>query len=56
MAIVNKIEEQKTNDLSAYSTVIANIGSILIQGVCIGISLGMQESALSLELAIAFTG
>ncbi|GJJ72775.1 MFS transporter, UMF1 family [Entomortierella parvispora] len=56
MLVVNKIEEQKINDLSAYSVVIANIGSILIHGVCIGISLGMKESALSLELAIAFTG
>jgi len=56
IVVINKIEEQKINDLSAYSVVIANIGSMLIHGVCIGISLGMKESALSLELAIAFTG
>ncbi|KAF9356710.1 Autophagy protein 22 [Mortierella sp. AD094] len=54
--VVRKIEEQKINDISAYSVAAGNIGAILINGVCIGISLGMHETALSLEIAIAFTG
>ncbi|KAG0220342.1 Autophagy protein 22 [Mortierella sp. NVP41] len=55
-SVVRKIEEQVVNDISAYSAAIANIGSIVIHGVCIGISLGMHESSLSLQIAIAFTG
>ncbi|KAF9199190.1 Autophagy protein 22 [Haplosporangium sp. Z 27] len=54
--VVRKIEEQKINDISAYSVAVANIGAVLINGVCIGISLGLHESALSLQIAIAFTG
>ncbi|KAG0279239.1 hypothetical protein BGZ97_009608, partial [Linnemannia gamsii] len=38
------------------SVVIANIGSVLIHGFCIGISWSMKESSLSLEIAIAFSG
>ncbi|KAG0258422.1 Autophagy protein 22 [Mortierella polycephala] len=56
LAVQRKIEEQKVNDLSSISTVIGNIGSLLINVVCIGISLSMNESSLSLEIAIAFTG
>jgi UMF1 family MFS transporter len=55
-SVVRKIQEQRTNDISAYSAVIASFGSIIIHGICIGISLGMKETSLSLELAIAFTG
>lgn len=55
-SVVRKIQEQRTNDISAYSSVVASFGSVIIHGVCIGISLGMNESSLSLELAIAFTG
>ncbi|KAF9110228.1 Autophagy protein 22 [Mortierella sp. AM989] len=53
---VRKIEEQKINDISAYSVAVGNIGAVLINGVCIGISVGMHETSLSLEIAIAFTG
>ncbi|KAF9195862.1 hypothetical protein BGZ50_003123 [Haplosporangium sp. Z 11] len=56
LAVQRKVEEQKINDLSSISTVIANIGSLLINVVCIGISLSMNENSLSLEIAIAFTG
>ncbi|KAG0230063.1 Autophagy protein 22 [Actinomortierella wolfii] len=51
-----KAEEQSLNDLSAYSGTVANMGSLLIQGVCIAISHFMHDSSLSLELAVAFTG
>ncbi|KAI1300749.1 hypothetical protein EDD11_005950 [Mortierella claussenii] len=54
--VVRKIEEQKINDISAHSVGIANVGVVLIQVIAIGISLGLHESALSLEIAIAFTG
>lgn len=53
---IRKIEEQKINDLSAMSVVVANMGSVLIHGFCIGISWSMKESSLSLEIAIAFSG
>ncbi|KAF9106957.1 Autophagy protein 22 [Mortierella sp. GBA35] len=56
VAVIRKIEEQKINDLSAMSVVIANIGSVVIHGFCIGISMSMHESSLSLEIAIAFSG
>ena len=56
VAVIRKIEEQKINDLSAMSVVVANIGSVVIHGFCIGISLSMHESSLSLEIAIAFSG
>ncbi|KAF9429966.1 Autophagy protein 22 [Podila epigama] len=54
--VTRKIEEQAINDLSAYSVGIANVGAVIIHGVCIGISLLMNESMLSLQIAIAFTG
>lgn len=53
---VRKIEEQVVNDLSAYSVGIANVGSVIVHAVSIGISLAMKESMLGLEIAIAFTG
>lgn len=53
---VRKIEEQVVNDLSAYSVGIANVGSVIVHGVCIGISIAMKESMLGLEIAIAFSG
>jgi hypothetical protein len=56
MSAVRKVEEQVVNDLSAYSAAIANLGSIIIYGVCIGVSLGMHETPLSLQIAIAYTG
>ncbi|KAF9931847.1 Autophagy protein 22 [Linnemannia zychae] len=56
LTVVRKIEEQIINDLSAYSGALACLGSIIVHGVCIGISLGMHESALSIQIAIAFTG
>ncbi|KAG0070661.1 Autophagy protein 22 [Linnemannia elongata] len=56
LSVVRKVEEQVVNDLSAYSGAIANIGSIIIHGVCIGLSLGMHETSLSLQIAIAYTG
>lgn len=56
LSVVRKIEEQVVNDLSAYSGAIANIGSIIAHGVCIGVSLGMHETSLSLQIAIAYTG
>ncbi|KAG0373352.1 Autophagy protein 22 [Mortierella sp. AD032] len=56
LSVVRKIEEQIVNDISAYSAAIANIGSIIVHGVCIGVSLGMHETSLSLQIAIAFTG
>lgn len=56
LTVIRKIEEQKINDLSAMSVVVANIGSVLIHGFCIGISWSMKESSLSLEIAIAFSG
>ncbi|KAG0210585.1 Autophagy protein 22 [Mortierella sp. GBA30] len=56
LSVVRKIQEQKINDISAYSVVVANIGAVIIQGVCIGISLSMHENSLSLQIAIAFTG
>ncbi|KAG0369833.1 Autophagy protein 22 [Gamsiella multidivaricata] len=54
--VIRKIEEQKINDISAYSAAVGNIGAALIYVACIGISLSMNESPLSLEIAIAFTG
>ncbi|KAF9173056.1 hypothetical protein BGX20_004203 [Mortierella sp. AD010] len=36
-----KVEEQVSNDLSAWCTVASNVGSVVVQGVCIGISIGM---------------
>ncbi|KAG0290970.1 Autophagy protein 22, partial [Dissophora globulifera] len=56
MEVVRKIEEQKTNDISTYSVVVGNAGAVLVQGVCIGLSLGMKESTLSLQIGIAFAG
>ncbi|OAQ33693.1 hypothetical protein K457DRAFT_122162 [Linnemannia elongata AG-77] len=56
LSVVRKVEEQVVNDLSAYSGAIANIGSIIVHGVCIGLSLGMHETSLSLQIAIAYTG
>ncbi|KAF9932808.1 Autophagy protein 22, partial [Modicella reniformis] len=35
LSVVRKIEEQRTNDISAYAAVIASIGSMIIHGVCI---------------------
>ncbi|KAF9400659.1 Autophagy protein 22 [Mortierella sp. AD011] len=51
-----KVEEQVSNDLSAWCTVASNVGSVVVQGVCIGISIGMGNSLMSLRVAIAFTG
>ncbi|KAF9354466.1 Autophagy protein 22 [Mortierella sp. AD094] len=51
-----KVEEQVSNDLSAWCAGAANVGSVVVQGICIGISLGMGNSLLSLQVAIAFTG
>ncbi|GJJ79119.1 MFS transporter, UMF1 family [Entomortierella parvispora] len=51
-----KVEEQVTNDLSAWCTGAANVGSAIVMGVCIGISVGMDNSLLSLQIAIAYTG
>lgn len=56
LSVVRKVEEQVVNDLSAYSGAIANIGSIIVHGVCIGLSLGMHETSFSLQIAIAYTG
>ncbi|KAF9294639.1 Autophagy protein 22 [Linnemannia elongata] len=56
LSVVRKVEEQVVNDLSAYSGAIANVGSIIVHGVCIGLSLGMHETSLSLQIAIAYTG
>ncbi|KAG0343538.1 Autophagy protein 22 [Podila humilis] len=53
---IRKTEEQAVNDLSAYSVGIANAGSVLVHGICIGLSLYMKESMLSLQIAVAFTG
>ncbi|KAF8978510.1 Autophagy protein 22 [Haplosporangium bisporale] len=41
---VRKIEEQVVNDLSAYSVGIANVGSVIVHAVSIGISLAMKET------------
>ncbi|KAG0092115.1 Autophagy protein 22 [Podila epicladia] len=41
---VRKVEEQIVNDLSAYSVGIANVGSVLVHGVSIGISMAMKET------------
>ncbi|KAF8921725.1 Autophagy protein 22, partial [Dissophora ornata] len=54
--VIRKVEEQVVNDLSAYSSVISNIGSIFVYGVCIGISLGLNETTIGLQISIAFTG
>ncbi|KAF9920890.1 Autophagy protein 22 [Linnemannia zychae] len=51
-----KIEEQVSNDLSAWCAGAGIIGTVIVQGFCIGISIGMNESLLSLQIAIAFTG
>ncbi|KAG0340903.1 Autophagy protein 22 [Podila horticola] len=56
LAIMRKAEEQITNDLAAWCAGAANVGSMVVQLVCIGISLGMNNSYLSLQIAIAFTG
>ncbi|KAG0216536.1 hypothetical protein BGX28_000050 [Mortierella sp. GBA30] len=51
-----KVEEQVSNDLSAWCAGAANVGSMLVQIICIGITLGMNNSLLGLQIAIAFTG
>ncbi|KAG0306206.1 Autophagy protein 22 [Dissophora globulifera] len=51
-----KVEEQVSNDLSARCMGAANVGAIIVQLTCIGISEGMNNSLLSLQIAIAFTG
>ncbi|KAF9136743.1 Autophagy protein 22 [Mortierella sp. GBA39] len=51
-----KIEEQVSNDLSAWCAGAGIVGTVIVQGVCLGISVGMKESLLSLQIAIAFTG
>lgn len=56
VSVVRKILEQRTNDISAYSSVVASFGSVIIHAVCIAVSLGMKETSLSLEIAIGFTG
>ncbi|KAG0008948.1 Autophagy protein 22, partial [Podila clonocystis] len=56
LAIMRKAEEQITNDLAAWCAGAANVGSMVVQLICIGISLGMNNSYLSLQIAIAFTG
>ncbi|KAG0087591.1 Autophagy protein 22 [Podila epicladia] len=56
LAILRKVEEQVTNDLAAWCAGAANVGSMVVQLICIGISLGMNNSYLSLQIAIAFTG
>ncbi|KAF9306945.1 Autophagy protein 22 [Mortierella antarctica] len=56
MAIMRKAEEQVTNDLAAWCAGAANVGSMVVQLICIGISLSMNNSYLSLQIAIAFTG
>ncbi|KAF9399673.1 Autophagy protein 22, partial [Podila epigama] len=55
-AVLRKVEEQITNDLAAWCAGAANVGSIVAQLICIGISLGLNNSYLSLQIAIAFTG
>ncbi|KAG0294397.1 Autophagy protein 22 [Linnemannia gamsii] len=55
-SVVRKLEEQVINDISAWGFTFANIGVILIYGVCIGLSIWLQENYMSLEIAIAFTG
>lgn len=56
VAALRKVEERVSNDLSARCAAAANIGAIVIQGVCAGISLGLGNTLLSLKIAIAFTG
>jgi hypothetical protein len=56
VSVVRKIQEQRTNDISAYSSVVASFGSVIIHAICIAVSLGMKGTSLSLEIAIAFTG
>ncbi|KAF9941506.1 Autophagy protein 22 [Mortierella alpina] len=51
-----KVEEQVSNDLSAWCYGASNMGALIVQGTCIGISLGMGNTLLSLQIAIAFTG
>ncbi|KAF9099404.1 Autophagy protein 22 [Mortierella sp. AD031] len=51
-----KVEEQVSNDLSAWCAGAGIVGTVIGQGFCIGISVGMNESLLSLQIAIAFTG
>ncbi|ORZ26337.1 autophagy-related protein 22-like protein [Lobosporangium transversale] len=51
-----KVEEQVSNDLSAWCMGAANVGSVIIHGVCIGISRAMGNSLLALQVVIAFTG
>lgn len=55
-SVIRKLEEQAINDISAWGFTFANIGTILIYGVCIGLSIVMHESHMGLEIAIAFTG
>ncbi|KAK3837125.1 MAG: autophagy-related protein 22-like protein [Linnemannia elongata] len=55
-SVVRKLEEQAINDISAFGFTFANVGTILIYGVCIGLSILMHGSYMSLEIAIAFTG
>ncbi|KAG0271144.1 Autophagy protein 22 [Linnemannia exigua] len=54
--VVRKLEEQAINDISAIGFTYANIGTILIYAVCIGLTIAMHGSYMSLEIAIAFTG
>ncbi|KAG0377078.1 Autophagy protein 22 [Mortierella sp. AD032] len=56
LAEQRKVEEQVSNDLSAWCAGAGIVGTVIVQGFCIGISIGMNESLLSLQIAIAFTG
>ncbi|KAF8929992.1 Autophagy protein 22 [Dissophora ornata] len=53
---LRKVEEQVTNDLSAWCAGAANVGAVIVQVTCIGISERMHNSLLGLQIAIAFTG
>ncbi|KAF9084647.1 Autophagy protein 22 [Mortierella sp. AD031] len=55
-SVIRKMEEQVINDISAWGYTIANVGSLIAYGVCIGLTIVMSGSFLSLEIAIAFTG
>ncbi|KAF9931848.1 Autophagy protein 22 [Linnemannia zychae] len=55
-AVIRKLEEQAINDISAFGFMYANLGNLLIYGVCIGFSIGLHGSYMGLEYAIAFTG
>ncbi|KAG0228957.1 Autophagy protein 22 [Mortierella sp. GBA43] len=56
VAALRKEEEKVSNALSARCAGAANIGAVVIQAICAGISFGMGNSLLSLKTAIAFTG